>query len=206
MYQIIRKHIFRRFKKTETKIHELNYLFWECTTRCNLSCLHCGSDCSKDNSIGDRLRNKKDSFSKVDRAIELAASSSRLNFDVVTCVNSRNWHELPALYDYLIQKKVKAWRLFSIVPIGRAKDNPELFLTDLQFKELMVLYQLVQISTGVLLRETFIRITLLKYGKPNIRHFVTGVGLNEGNAQNVLIIPIVREMDCTTGTKTKKMY
>jgi radical SAM enzyme (rSAM/lipoprotein system) len=83
------------------------------------------------------LRNKKDSFSKVDRAIDLAASSSRLNFDVVTCVNSRNWHELSALYDYLIQKKVKAWRLFTIVPIGRAKDHPELFLTDLQFKELM---------------------------------------------------------------------
>jgi len=83
------------------------------------------------------LRNKSDSFSKVDRAIELAANSSRLNFDVVTCVNSRNMHELPALYDYLMQKKVKAWRLFTIVPIGRAKDNPELFLTDLQLKEMM---------------------------------------------------------------------
>lgn len=83
------------------------------------------------------LRNNKDSFSNVDRAIDLAASSSRLNFDVVTCINSRNLHELPSLYNYLIQKKVKAWRLFTIVPIGRAKDNPELFLTDLQFKELM---------------------------------------------------------------------
>jgi radical SAM enzyme (rSAM/lipoprotein system) len=83
------------------------------------------------------LRNKKDSFSKVDRAIGLAASSSRLSFDVVTCVNSRNMYELPALYDYLIQKKVKAWRLFTIVPIGRAKDNPDLFLTDLQFKKLL---------------------------------------------------------------------
>jgi radical SAM enzyme (rSAM/lipoprotein system) len=83
------------------------------------------------------LRNKKDSFSKVDQAIELSASSLRLNFDVVTCVNSRNISELSAIYQYLILKKVKAWRLFTIVPIGRAKDNPELFLTDLQFKELM---------------------------------------------------------------------
>jgi radical SAM protein with 4Fe4S-binding SPASM domain len=32
---------------------------------------------------------------------------------------------------------VKAWRLFTIVPIGRAKNNPELFLTDIQFKKLL---------------------------------------------------------------------
>ena len=83
------------------------------------------------------LRNKKDSFSKVDQAIDLAASSSRLNFDVVTCVNSRNIHELHTIYDYLNQKKVRAWRLFTIVPIGRAKNNPDLFLTDGQFKELL---------------------------------------------------------------------
>ncbi len=30
-----------------------------------------------------------------------------------------------------------AWRLFTIAPIGRAKGNPELFLTDSQLKELM---------------------------------------------------------------------
>jgi radical SAM enzyme (rSAM/lipoprotein system) len=83
------------------------------------------------------LRNAKNSFSKVDRAIDLAASSGRLNFDIVTCVNSRNIHELNTIFDYLIQKKVKAWRLFTIVPIGRAKNNPELFLTDIQFKKLL---------------------------------------------------------------------
>lgn len=25
--------------------HELHQLFWECTLRCNLNCVHCGSDC-----------------------------------------------------------------------------------------------------------------------------------------------------------------
>ncbi len=30
--------------------HPLKYLFWESTLRCNLDCLHCGSDCMKDNS------------------------------------------------------------------------------------------------------------------------------------------------------------
>jgi len=83
------------------------------------------------------LRNAKNSFSKVDKAIDLAVSSPRLNFDIVTCVNQRNLSELPAIFDYLVQKGVKAWRLFTIAPIGRAKDNSELFLTDTQLKEVM---------------------------------------------------------------------
>lgn len=223
MFRELRKKSFQRFKKIETKIHELNYLFWECTTRCNMCCLHCGSDCSQNSSFNDMpladfisaldtiksksdnftvvltggepllrkdielcgieirkhgarwslvtngflydkqkhisllnaglgaltisldgleethnwLRNNKNSFQKVDAAIGLAASSSRLNFDVVTCVNGRNILELPSIFNYLVGKGVKAWRLFTIVPIGRAKNNPELLLTDFQFKELL---------------------------------------------------------------------
>ena len=83
------------------------------------------------------LRNNDKSFERVDIAIGLAASSSRLNFDVVTCVNKRNFHELKEIRTYLIQKGVKAWRLFTIVPIGRAKEDDEMFLTDNQFIELM---------------------------------------------------------------------
>lgn len=83
------------------------------------------------------LRNSKNSFSKVEEAIALAASSSRLNFDVVTCVNKRNLEELPLIFDYLVRKEVKAWRLFTIVPIGRAANNQDLLLSDLQLKELM---------------------------------------------------------------------
>lgn len=37
--------LFRLFRANEVRVHELNYLFWECTTRCNLRCRHCGSDC-----------------------------------------------------------------------------------------------------------------------------------------------------------------
>ena len=83
------------------------------------------------------LRNSRSSFAKVDQAIGLATSSSRLNFDVVSCVNSRNIDELPRMYNYLVTKKVNAWRLFTIIPIGRAKDNPDLFLSNEQFKTLM---------------------------------------------------------------------
>lgn len=37
--------LFRRIRKNNTRLHEMNTLFWECTLRCNLSCRHCGSDC-----------------------------------------------------------------------------------------------------------------------------------------------------------------
>ena len=32
----------------EADLHRLRYLFWETTRRCNLTCLHCGSDCGRD--------------------------------------------------------------------------------------------------------------------------------------------------------------
>jgi radical SAM enzyme (rSAM/lipoprotein system) len=223
MLSSIKRIAFRKFKESETRFHELNYLFWECTMRCNLNCLHCGSDCSMNSSLPDMpmndflaaldtikkpapdfivvftggepllrndielcgreirkrgmrwslvtngllynkerqnsllnaglgaltisldgleeshnwLRNSGNSFRKAENAIELAAASPRLNFDVVTCVNSRNFNELPEIQNFLTSKGVKSWRLFTIVPIGRAKCNPELFLSDQQFTELM---------------------------------------------------------------------
>ena len=41
------------FKRNTTKIHSLNYIFWESTLRCNLACRHCGSDCKKDAEAAD---------------------------------------------------------------------------------------------------------------------------------------------------------
>ena len=83
------------------------------------------------------LRNDTKSFGKVVQAIGIAASSSRLNFDVVTCVNPRNIHQLSEIKDLLVNLGVKAWRLFTIVPIGRAENNPELSINSNQLVELM---------------------------------------------------------------------
>lgn len=41
------------FRAGETALHELSYLFWECTLRCNLNCGHCGSDCRKEAAVPD---------------------------------------------------------------------------------------------------------------------------------------------------------
>lgn len=37
-----------RYVRLEAKVHKLSYFFWECTSRCNIACLHCGSDCKTD--------------------------------------------------------------------------------------------------------------------------------------------------------------
>ena len=51
--RFVRKKLIRTFIKEESNIHKLRYLFWECTQRCNLSCMHCGSDCIKESQHPD---------------------------------------------------------------------------------------------------------------------------------------------------------
>ncbi|NLA24382.1 MAG: radical SAM protein [Bacteroidales bacterium] len=220
---LVPKKYFLRFRDKEIKKHELNYLFWECTLRCNLNCLHCGSDCKIDSYVPDMpiadflnafktipnvsknfivvltggeplmrndieqfgyeirklgaqwslvsngilysperhnslinaglgaltisldglenthnwLRNSGNTFNRVKDAIALAASESRLNFDVVTCVNPSNIHQLGDIKNLLIELGVKAWRLFTIAEIGRAANNPELILDKQAYKYLL---------------------------------------------------------------------
>lgn len=83
------------------------------------------------------MRNSRLSFSAVASAIDLVVRSPRINFDIVTCVNSKNINELPELYKFLVSKGVKAWRLFTITPIGRSQQYPELFLNQKQMVSLM---------------------------------------------------------------------
>lgn len=216
---------FRLFRSNETKVHELNYLFWECTTRCNLHCRHCGSDCSllskeKDMPLEDFLavldtipqadrpkdftvvltggepllrpdivdvgreiwrrgfgwgmvsngwrytedmqrklvgagmgaltisldglkdthdwmRGAAGSYRRTLDAITLMAQEPRLNADVVTCVNKRNLEQLQEMYELLSGLGVKQWRLFTIIPIGRAASDPEMHLSDQEFVSLM---------------------------------------------------------------------
>lgn len=223
MINAVQHYFFQKFRASQVKSHPLTYLFWECTTRCNLNCLHCGSDCSKNSTLPDMplpdflsaldtiknpaphfivvltggepllrsdletcgreirkrgmrwsmvtngfhytaerqksllnaglgaltisldglqethnwLRNHPESFTRAAKAVELAAKTERLNFDVVTCVNKRNFCELTEIKKLLESLHVPSWRLFTIAPIGRAKSNRELFLSAAQFTGLM---------------------------------------------------------------------
>jgi radical SAM enzyme (rSAM/lipoprotein system) len=216
--------IFNRYRKNEARLHQLSYLFWECTRRCNLKCLHCGSDCSAESKTEDLpfddfleailplkethkpdsitvaitggeplmradlpecgkklrqhgflwgivtngydytpeihgrllaagmgsialsldglegshnwLRGNKQSFDRAVKALALIASSKHLTYDVITCVNQKNIYELEAIQEFLAAHNVRAWRLFTIAPIGRAARKDELLLSSGQLKRL----------------------------------------------------------------------
>ena len=224
----------RAFRANETAVHELNYLFWECTTRCNLHCRHCGSDCfaaSQDvdmpledflrafdtipvaerakpftvvltggepllrpdlpevgralrsRGVGwgivsngwfydaamharlieagmgaltisldgledahDWMRGRAGSFARALEGIAVAARDPRVNFDVVTCVNKRNLPELEAIYAKLSSLGVRQWRIFTIIPIGRAADDSQMHLSDAEFVSLMEFIRSKRIS------------------------------------------------------------
>lgn len=216
--------LFRRHRSNEVKIHQLNYIFWECTLRCNLKCIHCGSDCKKDALVKDMpgadflraidevseivnpnhtmivltggeallrkdleqigtslynrgfpwgmvtngmllnqqrlesllasglrsvtvsldgleeshnwLRGHPKSYQQAYEAIKLLPTIPELNYDVVTCVNQKNFGELEQLKEMLINTGIKEWRIFTIFPIGRAKEHQELQLEPKDFKAL----------------------------------------------------------------------
>jgi radical SAM enzyme (rSAM/lipoprotein system) len=216
--------IFRQYRKNETILHPLNYIFWEATLRCNLNCIHCGSDCKKDalvkdmpsadflkaidqvvpivtpnttmiviaggeallrkdlESVGQELYNRgfpwgfvsngmlltaqrlnslldaglravtisldgleeshnwlrgnQKSFKTALHAIELLQHTKDIRYDVVSCINQKNFNELEALKDLLIANGVKEWRIFTIFPIGRARQHEQLVLPSEDFKAL----------------------------------------------------------------------
>lgn len=80
------------------------------------------------------MRGNPLSFRMVDRALDMLTRTTNLTYDVVTCVNRRNYHSLHDIKDYLIQKGVGRWRLFSVFPVGRAAEDPDMKLTVEEFK------------------------------------------------------------------------
>lgn len=218
------RRVFSKYAKTQAELHPLTYLFWECTLRCNLACIHCGSDCKKESHIADMpledfvsvlkdistkynpadvmvvltggeplvrkdleecgkqitalgypwgmvsnglmltqdrfdslvnsglraitlsmdglednhnwLRGSNKSFVGVEKALKIISSNDRVVHDVVTCVNKRNLPELEQIRQKLISSGVKAWRLFTIAPIGRAINYSDLHLDGNEIKKL----------------------------------------------------------------------
>ena len=83
------------------------------------------------------LRCVPDGFSRATEAIRMLTEEKEIVWDVVTCANQRNFDDLPAFRDFLILLGVKQWRIFTVFPVGRAADVPELQLSDHQFTSLM---------------------------------------------------------------------
>ena len=56
---------------------------------------------------------------------------------MVTCVNQRNFPKLAEIKEYLISLGVRRWRLFTVFPVGRAASDPELQLSNEQYRQLL---------------------------------------------------------------------
>lgn len=74
------------------------------------------------------MRGVPGSFKTASDAVKMFASEPSVKFDVVTCVNNHNYATLKEFKDYLISLGLKSWRLFTVFPVGRAAQDPELQL------------------------------------------------------------------------------
>ena len=85
----------------------------------------------------DWMRGRTGSYARALEAIKIAAAEPRINFDVVTCVNKRTINQHEDIYTLLSGIRVPQWRLFTIIPIGRAANDPDMQLTGEQFRTMM---------------------------------------------------------------------
>lgn len=85
------------------------------------------------------LRRHPRSFEQAVNAICLLAEvpENEITWDVVTCVNQHNFKDLLLFKRFLIEMGVRRWRIFTIFPVGRAAEVPELQLNDEQFTWLL---------------------------------------------------------------------
>lgn len=83
------------------------------------------------------MRGNKNSFQAVSAAIDMLKQEPNVVWDIVTCATERNYDELPALREWLIEKGVTSWRLLDVFPVGRAAKTPEVLLSDEHFKGLL---------------------------------------------------------------------
>ena len=83
------------------------------------------------------MRGTADSFQRAAEAVKILAHEPSIRFDVVTCVNRRNYATLEAFKEYLISLGLKSWRLFTVFPVGRAAQDSELQLNKEEFRGLM---------------------------------------------------------------------
>lgn len=80
------------------------------------------------------MRGNDQSFQMVSQAIDLLVGTEGFVFDIVTCVNRRNYPKLDDIKEFLISKGVKRWRLFTVFPVGRAALDPDMRLTNEEFR------------------------------------------------------------------------
>lgn len=85
----------------------------------------------------NHIRCNPRSYDRALEAVRMIVREPALACDVVTCVTGALVPQLEAFRDMLVAEGVKHWRLFSIFPMGRAKDDSSLRMTDAEFRTLL---------------------------------------------------------------------
>lgn len=85
----------------------------------------------------DWFRRRKGSWKRAVQTLAYASATTGLVFDAMTTATPRSLPELPRIREMLVELGVKNWRLDMVFPKGRAAANPDLFLTDAQYVEMM---------------------------------------------------------------------
>jgi len=236
-----RKRVLPAHQAAQRRVHDLVYLFFELTHRCNLACRHCGSDCTAASDhpdlpaskilevltairerhdpgritvvmsggeplcypglfdlgqqvteLGfpwgmvtngwawtpdtiaaardagmrtvtvsldgladtrDWLRGRDGSFERAVRTLRMLLAADWIEkMDVVTCVHRRNLAQLNQVRALLTELGLEAWRLFTISPIGRAADDPDLSLGRDEFRKLMAWIHEERNDDGIAIR------------------------------------------------------
>lgn len=83
------------------------------------------------------VRRHAESFDRAMMALSYLRNYPQLAFDVVTCVTPAMVPKLDAFKEVLIREGVPAWRLFSIFPAGRAKEDKTLQLSPEELKKVL---------------------------------------------------------------------
>ena len=83
------------------------------------------------------IRRNPRSFDRALEAIRRIVRQPGLAYDVITCVTGQMVPRLEEFKVLLIAEGVGWWRLFTIFPVGRARDDDSLRLTDGQFREVL---------------------------------------------------------------------
>ncbi|MEG2613341.1 MAG: TIGR04133 family radical SAM/SPASM protein, partial [Alistipes sp.] len=99
--------------------------------------------------IHNYIRRNPASYERALDAIRLIVREPGLAYDVITCVTGTLVPRLEEFRDLLIAEGVKHWRLFSIFPMGRAKSDDTLRMTDEQFRTMMEFIRRARKQDGI---------------------------------------------------------
>lgn len=79
----------------------------------------------------DEFRQSEGSFEKTVAGVEnLIREGGFEHIQVTTVVHRKNIGELDAMYEKMLSLGIRSWRVINVEPIGRAKNNSDIILTD----------------------------------------------------------------------------